>query len=364
MPAPLKICLFNSCPMWGGGEKWHYEVATSLDKERFKVFAGVQHDSPLQKRLVDAGIATKAFSIGNLSLLNPFLILAMVRWFKQQQPDVVILNLPSDLKTAGVAAKIAGVRRIIYRRGSAIPVRNTFLNRWLFSSILTEMIANSEETKKTVLSRNPKLMDSGKIKVIYNGIDLETYTDITVAESPKEQGQPIVLGTAGRLSYQKNQAFLLDVAVELKRRGVNFKILLAGDGPLKEELLNKADSDGLTDDVEFMGFVDDVPGFMQKIDVFLLCSHWEGFGYVLTEAMASGKPVVAFNNSSTPEVVINDQTGLLTKPEDVEQFVSAVMALARDSERCRRFGKNGRQRVEKLFNKNRLLNELEEFLLE
>lgn len=359
----MNICFFNSCKTWGGGEKWHLEAATALDPALFHVVAGVNPASELRKRLAHAGIETGEFAIGNLSLLNPLRLWQLFRWFRAQRIDTVILNLPSDLKAAGVAAKLAGVPRIIYRRGSAIPVRNGLLNRWLFSSVITDVIANSEETKRTLLSRNPALIDPHKIHVIYNGIDLPPVDGPAVNQVTGGQGKPVILGTVGRLAYQKNQVFLLDVAKVLKQRGLDFRLSIAGEGPLEQELRTQARALGVADVIDFPGFVDDIPGFMRKIDIFLLCSHWEGFGYVLTEAMASSKPVIAFDSSSVPEIVVDQETGLLTEPGRIDLFANAVAALAVNPAWRARMGLAGRQRVERVFSKRRLLEELTEFLL-
>lgn len=359
----MNICFFNSSKTWGGGEKWHLEAATALDPALFQVVAGVHPDSELRKRLARAGIETRAFAIGNLSLLNPVRLWQLFRWFKSQCIDTVILNLPSDLKAAGVAAKLAGVPRIIYRRGSAIPVRNNLLNRWLFSAVITDVLANSEETKRTVLAHNPTLIEPDRIRVIYNGIDLPPVDIPAIDQAAGGQGKPVVLGTVGRLSYQKNQVFLLDVAKVLKQRGLDFRLSIAGEGPLEQELRAQARALGVADLVDFPGFVDDIPGFMRKIDIFLLCSHWEGFGYVMTEAMASSKPVIAFGNSSVPEIVVDQETGLLTEPGRLDLFADAVAALAVNPALRARMGLAGRRRVERIFSKRRLLEELTEFLL-
>lgn len=364
MDKRLNVCFFNSCPTWGGGEKWHFDAATALDPERFQVVAAVQPGSVLQTKLRQAGVETFNFSIGNLSLLNPVRLLQLVRWFRRKRIDVVVLNLPSDLKIAGWAAKIAGVRRIIYRRGSAIPVRNTFLNRWLFAAIITDVLANSEETKKTVLDRNPSLIAPEKIRVIYNGIDLAPYTAGQEPQTNRDTGGELILGTAGRLSYQKNQSFLLEVAHALQQRKVRFRLLIAGTGPLREELLSRRQALGVEKEVEFIGFVEDIPSFMRQLDVFVLTSRWEGFGYVLAEAMASGKPVVAFANSSTPEVVLHKQTGLLTEENNLEEFCAAILSLAENPSLRLKLGENGRTRVAEMFDKQTQFKALAEYLLE
>jgi glycosyltransferase involved in cell wall biosynthesis len=101
---------------------------------------------------------------------------------------------------------------------------------------------------------------------------------------------------------------------------------------------------------------------MSTIDIFLLSSHWEGFGYVLVEAMAAAKPVVAFDSSSTPEVVEDQITGLLVSPGDRRAFAGAVRELVENCLWRKELGEKGRLRVEKVFDIRRTLAKVREFL--
>ncbi len=84
-------------------------------------------------------------------------------------------NLSGDMKIASIAGKMAGVPKIIYRRGSAIPIRNSPINRYLFRRVITKIMANSKETKRTILANNQSLVPDDKIRVIYNGVYLPRY---------------------------------------------------------------------------------------------------------------------------------------------------------------------------------------------
>jgi glycosyltransferase involved in cell wall biosynthesis len=88
---------------------------------------------------------------------------------------------------------------------------------------------------------------------------------------------------------------------------------------------------------------------MMSVDIFCLTSLWEGFGYVLVEAMACNKPIVAFDISSNPEIIDNGQTGFLVPVSDVEGLVEKTVALMKDKNLCESFGAKGRLRVEQIF---------------
>jgi glycosyltransferase involved in cell wall biosynthesis len=285
-----------------------------------------------------------------------------MRFFRKENPDIIILNFSADVKTAGIAAKLAGIRHIVYRRGSAIPVRNTWVNRNLFGKIITHIIANSEETKRTILQNNQDLFPQGKITVIYNGIDLEHLDGIPAKKLYERGSKEVLIGNAGRLVLQKGQKYLIEMAKGLIDSGISFKVLIAGDGPLEAPLKQMAVKAGVDDRIIFLGFVNNVKAFMETIDIFVLPSIWEGFGYVLVEAMACKKPVVAFDISSNPEIVAHNETGFLVSPMDIPAFTSAVTRLASDPVLCEKLGNAGRKRVEELFEMGRTRMNLEMLL--
>jgi glycosyltransferase involved in cell wall biosynthesis len=345
----MKIFLINSSKTWGGGEKWHLETACSLQKKGFDVAILASRDKELYKRSMASGITTEPISISNLSFINPNSLIMLVRLFKREKPDAVILNFSADIKTAGLAAKIAGIKNIIYRRGSAIPIRNTFVNRMLYRKIISHIIANSEETKRTILQNNPKLFPPEKITVIYNGIDLGQLDRMPAVKLCERGKDEIIIGNAGRLVLQKGQKYLIEMAARLKQHGIAFKVLVAGDGPLEASLKSMAVDAGVEDHVVFLGFVDNVRAFMETIDVFVLTSIWEGFGYVLVEAMACKKPVVAFRISSNPEIIAHHETGYLVEAMDIDAFTQKVAGLIQDPALREKLGKAGRKRVEDYF---------------
>ena len=357
-----KICFFNSTKAWGGGEKWHFDIAGRLNEKFGNVIVFAGKGSELADRLNASDIPHQIVSVGNLSFLNIFKIIKLIVLFRRNRIDVLIMNLPADLKTAGIAARLAGVRRIIYRRGSAIPVRNSCLNRLLFRHVIDEIIANSKETARTILSENPKLFTAEKIHVVYNGVDWDRFDSLLQTPVYRLQQDKIVLGNAGRLVPQKGQEILIEVAKQLKAKGYSFEILVAGEGKLKESLLQKALEEGVAEQLRFLGFIESMPRFLHSIDIFLLPSHWEGFGYVIAEAMFCEKPVIAFNISSNPEIVSNNKTGFLVEHGDIAAFVGKAEILINDADLRRKMGQRARKSAIERFSIQNTLIEIEKLL--
>jgi len=361
IPIERTIFFFNGHHAWGGGEKWHFDTACLLNKEGFSVTIIAAPQSELSLRASRVGIPMLTVRIGNLSFLNPFKLFKLYRILRSASAQSIVLNLSSDVKAAGLAARLAGVSRIIYRRGSAIPIRDTWFNRFLFRYIITDIIANSEETKRTILANNADLFPKEKIQVIYNGIDLQQFDQRLSVGEGGPSGM-VILGHVGRLSPEKNQKFLIDVTCTLRNAGIDCCLKIAGAGPLMEELKVYAAQRGVQDQVVFMGFLEDVSSFLASVDIFLLSSHWEGFGYVLIEAMAAKKPVVAFESSSTPEIVCDGVTGYLVPHNNHDVFVQRIIDLTTDTRKRISFGRAGRERVERMFSVHHSYERLKKIL--
>lgn len=333
-----RICFFNSVRFWGGGEKLHLDHAIGCRELGYSVVIACDRDGALWKRASAAGIECVHVRVRNLSFLSPFALRNIARVLQQIQPDAVVFTTSQDVKAGALAAKRAGVERIVYLRGLAAPVKNSFINRRLFTSTLTHIIANSEETRRLMLQDMQQVSGLLPVQVVYHGIDTELPDTTTKHPLIAQKGSGIILGNAGRLTKQKGQMDLLAVAAMLRDRNMPFTLFIAGEGEERDALEQQIASLQLQDQVVLMGFVEDMPAFMRSIDIFLLSSHWEGFGFVLAEAMANQKPVVAYSVSSNPEIVEHNITGFLVPLHDTRAFAAAVNTLAQDAEIRKRFG--------------------------
>lgn len=360
----MKVCFVNTNKVWGGGEKWHLEMACRLSEKGHDVSFMAYPGSLLSDKLRGTGIKTRHIKTGNLGFLNPFRICHSRKLLKDLAPDAVIINLPSDLKVVGRAARKAGVRNVIYRRGSAIPIRNTILNRIIFRRYTDYILANSEETKRTVLKNNPDIFDPAKIKVIYNGIDLSDYPAEKPVMDKGDRGDKIILGNLARFAPQKGHDMLVEIARILKEKGLNFHLYLAGDGELSETVRQWVREKDLDDNITFAGFVEDTKSFLCGIDILLMTSRWEGFGYAIAEAMACSVPVIGFDISSNPELISEQVNGMLVSPFDVNSFAGKVMELSGNVSLRNKMGAEGRKIVEERFSLEHAVNELEQFIKE
>jgi glycosyltransferase involved in cell wall biosynthesis len=119
---------------------------------------------------------------------------------------------------------------------------------------------------------------------------------------------------------------------------------------------------GVEKEVVFLGFVENIKALMTSIDVFLLTSLWEGFGYVIIEAMICKKPVVAFDVSSNPELVEDSKTGFLVENQNMNVFTQKIETLMLNKALRQQLGLNGRKKVESSFNVEKTLDNVEEII--
>ena len=357
------ICFFNSTVNWGGGEKLYLEYALKFKSKRYKVVFFTSPGSPLHKKSDEANIQSDGFPIRSLTYLNPYRIFKLYTFFITHKIDVVFFSATQDMKAGGIAAKFAGVKKIIFFRDQAEPIRRFFINRLIYKSITTHIIASSEETARQMLKNYTLVIPEQKVKVIYHGIDLQEFDKQKYNKIIHKAADEIIIGTAGTFSKMKDQTYLIDIAVKLKAEGINFKLFIAGSGELEGELKKLSERFNLQDHIIFMGFINNLKSFMTDLDLFILPSISEGFGYVLIEAMAASKPVVAFNTRTNPEIIKDGKTGFLVNFPDTALFKEKVKLLITDQGLRQEMGKRARAHVEQSFNINQKITEIENLVL-
>lgn len=350
------ICLFNSNKEWGGGEKWHYQTARELQGNNYNVLLITNLDSDLYHAALKANIPVHALGVRNLSFINPFKVIRLVRLFSKNNVDTLILGLSSDVKLGGIAGKIAGVKKVIYRRGSAIPVKKSLINHFIFRHVLHLIIANSHEIKNALLKNNQHIITASKIRIIYNGIDPSRFKNGHMLARTNDE--PVILGNAGRFVEQKGQVYLIEMARILKTEGHHFRLLITGKGKLKKHLLKKIKQYNLEEEVHLTDFSENIHDFLKCIDIFVFPSLHEGSANIILEAMAMSKPIVAFNTSSIPELIKDGETGFLAPFKEVNDFTTKVKFLIENPGKRYELGKKSRELIQNNFQWSEKFKEL------
>lgn len=202
------------------------------------------------------------------------------------------------------------------------------------------------------LQRLHTLSSSDKLNLVYHGIDVSRIEHTPHVEYPL----PLIV-SVGRLVEKKGFPFLFQAAAILHGQGVQFELVIVGDGPMRNELERLASGLGLRDKVVFAGHLtqEQLSHVYRRADGFCLASivgedgDRDGLPNVILEAMAYGVPVVASNLSAIPEAVIDGETGLLAPPGSATELALQLERVLSDTDLRSRLIHNGRRKIEESF---------------
>jgi glycosyltransferase involved in cell wall biosynthesis len=218
--------------------------------------------------------------------------------------------------------------------------------------LCTRLLTVSDATRRAFERQGipPDLMET-----VHNGVDVGALENAGAPGLRRRLGLPaeaIVVGHVGRLAPVKGQRELLEAVARLSPRLAQTHVVLIGKdietgGAYGAELERLAASLGIS--VHFTGYCADASAAIQELDVLALPSWIEGLPLVVLEAMAHAKPVIATAVGGTPEAVLDDETGLLVAPRDVDALTRALERVLADGDLRRRLGRAGRARVGRHF---------------
>lgn len=350
-----RICFINSMRSWGGAEVWMLETAAALQRRGVAAELVAQPDSVLHARARDAGVPVAAIPIRFDAA--PWTIARLATHLRRAQVTAIVANLTKDLKAAAVAGHLAGVPVILGSRESDFPLKNKAYYRWYFGRLATGVLVNSRATRDTVVRSAPWL-DRDRIHLLYKGVDLERFT------RRKQAPGAGVVGFVGQLIERKGLRDLMSAWDRLEAGGPGFRlpeaarVLIAGEGPLRETLDTWRRRLRRPERVVILGYRDDIASFYHELDVLVMPSRAEGFGLAAAEAAACGVPVVATDASSLPEIVVHERTGLLVPPDDPTALARGVARLLGDPTAAARLGRAGREHVAREFPQSETLRRL------
>ena len=211
--------------------------------------------------------------------------------------------------------------------------KRDFLIYRFLSRPISRFIAISQVMAKTMVEVRPSLRD--RIDVVYNGIDAEAVAALPVSDGDELDARILKarfrVGIVGRLEYQKGVDHFIAAAVEMCNICDEVAFVIIGDGSLRTQLEKVSRDSGFSDKIFFLGYRADALRLVKMLDVFLFTSNYEPFGLVITEAMASGVPVVAMHaRGAVPEIISDGYDGLIVIGERPRELASAVIRLLSD----------------------------------
>jgi glycosyltransferase involved in cell wall biosynthesis len=350
----------------GGAENHLLALLTHADREAFAVETAVLcGEGELVPQFRAAGIPVHLLKARNR--FDPLALGRLVSLLRAQPFDIV----HSHLFRADIYAGLA-VARLGEHRPLLVSTRHNddrfFLNpfvglaHYAISSRQDLIIAISDHIARFTVARGVR--HPSRVRRVYHGLE----PPVTLAL--EREGQRIraelgispdafLVGNVGRLALQKGQRHLIAAMPMLLERVPRAHAVIAGGGDLEEFLIELADEMGVAERVHVLGPRKDVPALMHAIDVFAMPSIWEGFGLVLLEAMAAGRPVVASRVATIPEVVADGETGVLVPAGDPLALAEALARLADQPTLARQYGEAGRERLRTRFSIEKMVGDTE-----
>jgi sugar transferase (PEP-CTERM/EpsH1 system associated) len=297
---------------------------------------------------------------------DPWLVRDLYRLFRRERPDIVHTHAWGTLIEGAVAARVAGVPVLIHGEHGTLQLRP--YQRWLQRRAWSRV--------DYVLSVSERLADRiwretgfprQRLRVLRNGVDLSRFGALDRGDSRRALGLPAhgpVAVTVGRLVAVKDHFSLIDAVGILRRNNMRLVVAIAGDGPLRSALLERAAALDVSDAVRLLGHREDVERVFAAGDVFVLSSKSEGMSNTILEAMASRLPVVATRVGGADEMVVDGETGLLVPPRSPERLAAALGELTGDLARATQMGHAGRRRSEAEFSLEGMLRRYQELYLD
>ena len=359
MYSKRNIAFLNSVApdVWGGVEKWMRNVSVGLGERGHRILVIGRPGSQFIRRVGEAGVRTLPLTLR--SDFDPVTIARLIRIFRKERVELLCVNFNKELRLGGIAARMAGVRAVVCRKGLPL-VRDNAKFRATYRHLVDRIIVPSESLKRELMAY--PWLRADRMDVIPNGIALEPPNASRRTELRKQWGiedDEIVVGSVGRLVPQKGYRVLLEAAPRILRQCPRAQFVLVGSGRERAELADLADELGISRRVHFAGATDRPEDAITAMDVFVLPSLFEPFGQVLLEAMVCAKPIVATRVGGIPEVVEHEHSALLVSPRDPEQLAQAILVLLTDRDRAMRLARSGRTRVETVFRLETMIDRVE-----
>lgn len=298
---------------------------------------------------------------------------ALWKVLKTYQPDIVHSRNLAALEAQLVTLALPGVKRVHGEHGRDMNDldgnnRKYNLLRSLMRPLIHHYFAVSQDLSQWLTQRIGVSPD--KISQVYNGVDQAKFAVARLSgisadaerELPSSFNDPnaLVVGTVGRLTPVKDQQALIQAVAMLRQQKSAFasrlRLLLVGDGPLRSTLQQQALDAGIAEVTWFAGDRSDVARLLQCMDVFVLPSLAEGISNTLLEAMACALPVVATRVGGTPELITQNEQGLLVPAADPQELALALSRVLGDAGLRQRLGNSGRRKVEQHFNWDTTVN--------
>jgi glycosyltransferase involved in cell wall biosynthesis len=316
-------------------------------------------------------------------VLNLKSIYQLTQLMRQNQYDIVHVHTPIAAVLGRVAAKLAGVKHIVYTaHGFPFHDRSSPSEYWFYftveklAALITDLIL-SQNYEDIATAKKFGLCPPEKIRYLGNGVDIDRFQRDRLSPTHQTQlreslGIPatadLIIGTIGRLTRKKGSGYLIEAAAKLLPDFPNLHVLVIGaqlstdPEPFQTELIARIHTLGIENHVTLTGDRKDIPELLGLLDIFALPTFRnEGLPRSILEAMSMSLPVVATDIRGCREAVLQGKTGFIVPPENSEKLADALKTLLSNPELRQVYGQAGRQRVETEYDERFVFQRLEKY---
>ena len=350
----MKVLLAITKSNFGGAQRYVFDVAKGARDAGHEVSVLCGGEGMLAEKLKGEKIRVIAIrELGrDISIGQDIKVfLRILRLLKQERPDVFHVNSSKMGGLGALAGRLARVPRIIFTaHGWAFNESRPWWQRMVIMKLAWWTIALSH---LTVCVSDKMRRDvwffpfiQSKLAVIHNGTE-------SFSLLPRKENI-FTSGTLSELHYTKGLDILIRAFAEVLR-GKPARIVIMGEGEERQELKELAVALDVQHQVNFAGFVPNAREHLGQFDIFTLTSRTEGLPYTLLEAGVASLPVVASRVGGIPEVITNNETGLLVTKENVSELSQALLKLFNDKELRMKLGANLHTKVENEFGLKQML---------
>lgn len=337
----IKVLFVITKSNWGGAQKYVYDLATGLPRDKLEVAVVLGGTGVLLDKLRTAGIRTISMPTlkRDINPLNDFSSFTFLfKLFKTERPVVVHLNSAKASGLGALAGRLAGVPKIIFTaHGWAFNE-----DRYLFSRILiktfswvTVMLTHKTIAVSDAIFRDMQWLGAqNKMVVIKNGIGPIDFLSPEAAHTRLSQlsdmefpTNAFFIGTIAELHKNKGLSYAVEAFAKITHENPLLYYFILGEGEEKEHLNTLVKYHGLRGRVFLLGFVEDASVFLKGFNAFILPSTKEGLPLVILEAGLAKLPVIATNVGGIPEIIENMKTGILVQPRDPQDIANAILSI-------------------------------------
>lgn len=358
---------------FGGAQRYVFETAVALKKQGYVVTVAAGGAGVLFTKLTEAGITTYELDGAkrDINFLSEIKTLhSLFKLIRDFRPDIIHLNSSKIGLLGSLVGRLLNVPLIVFT-AHGWPFLEPRIRTWRtmawLGSYLTGLLAH-----RIILVSENDFRQTKMPGVRQKCVVLKTaVADFPLLERNEARAKlfsndfcnlhahNIWVGSIGELNHNKNHEASINAVAEFNANN-NTKILLTiiGEGDLKNQLQDQASLKGLNDYVQFLGYKDEARQYLSAFDIFLFPSLKEGLPYALLEAGKAGLPCIASAVGGNPEIIVDNESGLLIDPTNHMTIVTALSFLLRNSDQRIKFATKLKEDIAQKFNPEKQLAEL------